>query len=83
MFLNFQNRQVWANSVDASQTAPVWSGVWSGSTRATEILKSKSVRSTDDVIGTCVWQSQIVMKTNDSSFSSKSVSEIDYLSNTL
>ena len=51
--------------------------------RATEILKSKSVRSTDDVIGTCVRQSQIVTKTNDSSFSSKSVSEIDYLSNTL
>ena len=44
--------------------------------RATEILKSKSVRSTDDVIGTCVRQSQIVSKTNDSSFSSKSVSEI-------
>ena len=57
--------------------------VWS---RATEILKSKSVRSTDDVIdviGTCVRQSQIVTKTNDSSFSSKSVSEIDYFSNTL
>ena len=51
--------------------------------RATEILKSKSVRSTDDVIGTCVRQSQIVTKTNDSSFSSKSVSEIDYLSYTL
>ena len=51
--------------------------------RATEIFKSKSVHSTDDVIGTCVRQSQIVMKTNDSSFSSKSVSEIDYLSNTL
>ena len=51
--------------------------------RATEILKSKSVRSTDDVLGTCVRQSQIVMKTNDSSFSYKSVSEIDYLSNTL
>ena len=51
--------------------------------RATEILKSKSVRSTDDVIGTCVRQSQIVTKTNDSSFSYKSVSEIDYLSNTL
>ena len=51
--------------------------------RATEILKSKSVHSTDDVIGTCVWQSQIVTKTNDSSFSSKSVLEIDYLSNTL
>ena len=34
--------------------------------RATEILKSKSVRSTDDVIGTCVRQSQIVTKTNDS-----------------
>ena len=51
--------------------------------RATEILKSKSVRSTDDVIGTCVRQSQIVTKTNDSSFSSKSVSEIDYFSNTL
>ena len=54
--------------------------------RATEILKSKSVHSTDDVIdviGTCVQQSQIVMKTNDSSFSSKSVSEIDYFSNTL
>ena len=50
--------------------------------RATEILKSKSVRSTDDVIGTCVRQSQTVMKTNDSSFSYKSVSEIDYLSNT-
>ena len=49
--------------------------------RATEILKSKSVCSTDDVsdvIGTCVRQSQIVTKTNDSSFSSKSVSEIDY-----
>ena len=51
--------------------------------RATEILKSKSVRSTDDVIGTCVRQSQIVTKTNDSSFSYKSVSEIDYLFNTL
>ena len=51
--------------------------------RATEILKSKSVRSTDDIIGTCVRQSQIVTKTNDASFSSKSVSEIDYLSNTL
>ena len=50
---------------------------------STEILKSKSVRSTDDVIGTCVRQSQIVTKTNDSSFSYKSVSEIDYLSNTL
>ena len=55
-------------------------------TRATEILKSKSVRSTDDVINviwTCVWQSQIVMKTSDSSFSSKNVSDIDYFSNTL
>ena len=54
--------------------------------RATEIFKSKSVCSTDDVIGvigTCVQQSQIVTKTNDSSFSSKSVSEIDYFSNTL
>ena len=51
--------------------------------RATEILKCKSVRSTDDVIETCVRQSQIVTKTNDSSFSYKSVSEIDYLSNTL
>ena len=51
--------------------------------RATEIFKSKSVRSTDDVLGTCVRQSQIVTKTNDSSFSYKSVSEIDYLSNTL
>ena len=51
--------------------------------RATEILKSKSVRSTDDVIRTCVRQSQIVTKTNDSSLSSKSVSEIDYFSNTL
>ena len=54
--------------------------------RATEILKSKSVRSTDDVIdviGTCVRQSQIVTKTNDSSFSSKSASEIDYFSNTM
>ena len=54
--------------------------------RATEILKSESVRSTDDVIdviGTCVRQSQIVTKTNDSSFSSKSVSEIYYFSNTL
>ena len=50
-------------------------------TRATEILKSKSVRSTDDiikVIRTCIRQSQIVTKTNDSSFSSKSVSEIDF-----
>ena len=47
--------------------------------RATEILKSKSVRSTDDVIRTCVRQSQIVTKTNDSSFSSKSVSEIIFL----
>ena len=56
------------------------------SSRATEILKSKSVRSTNDVIdviGTCVRQSQIVTKTNDSSFSSKSVSEIGYFSNTL
>ena len=51
--------------------------------RATEILKSKSVRSTNGVIGTCVRQSQIVTKTNDSSFSYKSVTEIDYLSNTL
>ena len=51
--------------------------------RATEIFKSKSVHSTDDVIRTCVRQSQIVTKTNDSSFSSKSVSEIDYISNTL
>ena len=51
--------------------------------RSTESLKSKSVRSTNDVIGTCVRQSQIVTKTNDSSFSYKSVSEIDYLSNTL
>ena len=43
-------------------------------TRATEILKSKSVCSTDDVIDvirTCVRQSQIVTKTNDSSFSFK------------
>ena len=52
-------------------------------TRATEILKFKSVRSTDDVIGTCVRQSQMVTKINDSSFSSKSESEIDYFSNTL
>ena len=44
--------------------------------RATETLKSKSVHSTDDIIRTCVRQSQIVTKTNDSSFSSKSVSEI-------
>ena len=51
--------------------------------RATKILKSKSVRSTDDVIGTCIRQSQIVTKTNDSSVSSKSESEIDYFSNTL
>ena len=51
--------------------------------RATEILKSKLVRSTNDVIRTCVRQSQIVTKTNDSSFSSKSVSEIDYFSNTV
>ena len=51
--------------------------------RATEILKSKLVRSTDDVIGTCVRLSQKVTKTNDSSFSSISVSEIDYFSNTL
>ena len=54
--------------------------------RATEILKSKSVRATDDVIdviGTCVRQSQIVMKTNDSSFSTKSVSEFDYFFNTM
>ena len=51
--------------------------------RSTEILKSKSVRSTDDVIRTCVRQSQIVTKTNDSSISYKSASEIDYLSNTL
>ena len=34
-------------------------------------------------IRTCVQQSQIVTKTDDSSFSSKSVSEIDYFSNTL
>ena len=55
-------------------------------TRATEILKSTSVCPTDDVIDviqTCVRQSQIVTKTNDSLFSSKSVSEIDYFSNTL
>ena len=54
--------------------------------RATEILKSKSVHSTDDVfdvIRTCVRQYQIVTKINDSSFSSKSVSEIDYFSNTV
>ena len=54
--------------------------------KAREILKSKSVRSTDDVIeviGTCIRQSQIVTKTNESPFSSKSVSEIDYFSNTL
>ena len=54
--------------------------------RATEILTSKSVRSTDDVIHIirrCLRQSQIVKKANDSSFSSKSVSEIDYFSNTL
>ena len=57
--------------------------VWSHLPRATEILKSKSVRSTDDVIRTCVRQSRIVTKTNDSSFSSKTVSEIDYFSNTL
>ena len=54
--------------------------------RVTEILKSKLVRSTNDVImdviRTCVRQSQIATKTNDSSFSSKSVSEIDYFSNT-
>ena len=59
---------------------------WWVLTRATEILKSKSVRLTDDVIDviqTCVRQSQIVTKTNDSSFSSKSVSEIDYFSNIL
>ena len=54
-----------------------------GGGRATEILKSNSVHSTDDVIRTCVRQSQIVTKTNDLSFSSKSVSEIDYFSNTL
>ena len=58
-----------------------WSPVTS--TRATDILKSKSVRSLDDVIRTYVWQSQIAMKTNDSSFSSTSVSEIDHFSNTL
>ena len=45
--------------------------------RATEILKSKSV------IQTCVRESQIVTKTNDSSFSSNTVSEIDYFSNTV
>ena len=59
-----------------SPVSPVF-WAWILLTRATEILKSKSVRSTDDVIGTCVRQSQIVTKTNDSSFSSKSVSEID------
>ena len=51
--------------------------------RTTEILKSKSVRSTDDVIDiirTCVQQSNIVSKTNDSS---KNISEIDYFSNSL
>ena len=55
-------------------------------TRATEILKCKSVRSTDDVIDvirTCVRQSQIATKTNDLSFLSKNISEIDYFSNTL
>ena len=41
--------------------------------RATEILKSKSVRSTDDVIRTCVWQSQIVTKTNDIIFIQKCI----------
>ena len=51
--------------------------------RATEILKSKLVHSTDDVIQTCNRQSQIVTKTNDSSFSSKRISEIDYFSNTV
>ena len=43
-------------------------------TGATEILKSKSARSTDDVIdvrGTCVRQSQIITKTNDSSYHPK------------
>ena len=38
-----------------------------GLTRATEILKSKSVHSTDDIIDvirTCVWQSKIVTKTH-------------------
>ena len=42
--------------------------------RTTEILKSKSVCLTDDVIDvirTCVQQSQIVKKINDSSFSSQ------------
>ena len=57
-------------------------------TRATEMLKSDSVRLTDDVINVTRYdhafrQSQIVTKTNDSPFSSRSVSEIDYFSNTL
>ena len=53
--------------------------VWA---KATEFYKSISVCSTDDVIDvirTCVRQSEIVTKTNDSLFSSKS----EYFSNTL
>ena len=55
---------------------------WMDMNRATEILKSKSVRLTDDVIRYASDNPKIT-KTNDSSFSSKSVSEIDYFSNTL
>ena len=73
---DINNTVQWYSSVDQAWMLTIKS-------RATEILKSKSVRSTDDVIGTCVRQSQKVTKTNDSSFSSISVSEIDYFSNTL
>ena len=48
--------------------------------RATEILKFKSVRSTDDVID---MSSTIINSHENSSFSSKSVSEIDYFSDTV
>ena len=52
--------------------------------RATEILKSKSVRSTDDVIDVIwTWVLTIPNSHENSSFSSKSVSEIDYFSDTV
>ena len=69
-----------------SSSIEIFKRDWLLSFRATEILKSKSVRSTDDVIDvirTCLQQSQKVTKTNDLSFSSKSASEIDYFSNTV
>ena len=49
----------------------VWTSLFG--VRTTEILKSKSVRSTDDVIRTCVRQSQIVTKTYDIIFIQKCI----------